>query len=242
MERKRDSPSIILEAICWIALMGAEFFFLLSYLPWELLWVFLILTLLVSAFALFRRLLWRQKLILRTAGMLLAVFSLTTGWFCFSDASQVVGELWFTEDLAHYERLAGGPFSGKDSEMDFFPYPIPEYASETKFHYNPQILQGGSEFSLEFRAPREEAKRWETFFKEQADYPGSYLDQGVTASDMAKLMKQPQEFKIYVLYARTQVEGDNPSLDNLRFWNHGELKLGAVNHNTGRVYFYQSVW
>ena len=110
MEKKRDWVAVLWEAICWIALIGAEFFFFFSFLPWKFLWIFLFQTLFVLAFALARRKLSRKKFFLRIAGAILAAFTLATGWICFSDASLAFGNLWCTEDLAHYDHLKGGPF------------------------------------------------------------------------------------------------------------------------------------
>lgn len=241
MEKKRDWAAILLEAICWIALMGAEFFFLFSFLSWKFLWVFLALTLLILLFAVGRRKLWRKKVFLRISGLILALVSLATGWVCFSDASQAFDNLWFTEELSHYDHLNGSPFHTEENERDIFPYPIPEYASEIKFHYNPQILQGGMILSLSFCAPQEEVEKWEAFFKEKADYPGSYLNQGLTAHDMTISLRFPSEYKTYVIYAQYPLGGDNPPLDGYP-WNHGQIYYGAINPVTNRVYFYESSW
>lgn len=242
MEKKRDWVAVLLEAICWIALMGAEFFFLFSFLPWKFLWAFLILTVLILLFALGRRILWRQKVFLRISGIVLAVLSLVTGWVCFSDASQAFDNLWWTEDLSHYEHLKGGPFPSEKSEQDIFPYPIPEYASEIKFRYNPKFMQAGSVFSLEFRAPREEVEKWESFFQGKADYPGSYLDQGLTANDMAALLGYSAEYRVYVIYAEDSLGEDNFVSENILTQYHGKIYYGAVNYDTDRVYFYESDW
>lgn len=246
MEKKRDKVAVLLETICWIALMGAEFFFLFSFLPWNFLWVFLILTLMTLLFAVGRRKLSERKVFLRVFGIVLAVFSAMTGWICFEDASQAAQNLWWTEDPAHYERLRGIPFSASESRLDFFPYSIPEYATEIKFRSNPRVLQGGSVFSLEFCAPREEVEKWEKIFKEKADYPGSYLNQGLTASDMAASIGYSREFSAYVIYAGYQHAGcqpaNNPPVNKFSAWNHGKIYYGAVNFDTNRVYFYESVW
>ncbi len=241
-EKKRDWVAVLLETICWIALMGAEFFFLFSFLPWKLLWVFLTLTLLILVFALGRRKLSKRKIFLRITGVILAAFSLVTGWGCFSNASQAFSNLWCTEDLAHYNHLKGGPFPTEESKWDIFPYPIPEYASEIKFQHSPHIMQGGSILSLEFRAPREEIEKWEAFFKEKADYPGSYLDQGLTAKDMAALLGYSAEFKVYVIYAKDSLGEDNPVSENILTQNHGKIYYGAVNYDTEQVFFYKSSW
>lgn len=241
MEKKRDWVAVLWEAICWIALIGAEFFFFFSFLPWKFLWIFLFQTLFVLAFALARRKLSRKKFFLRIAGAILAAFTLATGWICFSDASLAFGNLWCTEDLAHYDHLKGGPFPTEESKWDIFPYPIPEYASEIKFQHSPHILQGGSILSLEFRAPRKEIEKWESFFKEKADYPGSYLNQGLTAHDMTISLRFPSEYKTYVTYAQYPLGGDNPPLDGYP-WNHGQIYYGAINPVTNRVYFYESNW
>lgn len=242
MEKKRDRAALVLEVVCWIALLGAEFFFLLSFLPWKFLWVFLFLTLLILAFAICRRALWKQKIFLRITGAVLAVLSLTTGWVCFSDAAQAAGDIWWTDDLADYDHLEGYPFPGSKDERDIFPYPIPEYASETKFHYNVPFLQGGMIEDLSFCVPPEYVETWEAFFQEKADYPGSYLDQGLTAHDMTDKLGFPSEYKTYVIYAGNSLDGDNPSLDHYPGWNHGEVCYGAINTRTNRVYFYESDW
>lgn len=242
MKEKRDGIARFLEVLCWFFLLVAEFFFLFSFLPWKFFWTFLILTLLILLFALGRRRLSRQKVFLRVSGIILVMLSLSVSWVCFEEASQAVNNLWYTEDLSHYERVRGLPFSTKESRLNFFPYSIPEYASEIKFHSNPHIMQGGSIFSLEFCAPREEVKKWEAVFKEKADYPGSYLAQGLTASDITALIGYPKEFRTYVIYAEDQMGNHNPSLENILTQNHGKIYYGAVNFDANRVYFYKSIW
>ncbi len=245
MEKKRDWVAILLEAVCWIALMGADFFFILSFIPRKFFWVFLVMTLLILLYALGRRKLWRKKVFLRISGFFLALVSLVTCWVCFSESSQAFESLWDlwegTEDLSYYDELKGGSFSTSENERDIFPYPIPEYASEIKFHYSPQVLQGGRVLSLSFCAPQEEVGKWEAFFKEKADYPGSYLDQGLTAHDMTISLGFPSEFKTYVIYAQYPLGSDNPPLDGYP-WNHGQIYYGAINPVTNRVYFYKSSW
>lgn len=244
MEKRRDWVAILLETICWIALMGAEFFFILSFLPRKFLWVFVVLTLLILLYALSRRKLWRKKVFLRISGFVLALISLVTGWFCFSESSQAFDALWDlwegTEDLSYYDHFDSS-VSTSENEWDIFPHPIPEYASEIKFYYTPQILQGGRVLSLSFCAPQEEVEKWEAFFKVTADYPGSYLDQGLTAHDLTILLGFHSEYKTYVIYAKSQLGDDNPPLDGYP-WNHGQIYYGAINPDTNRVYFYESNW
>lgn len=245
MEQRRDFLAALLAVFCWLALLAAEFFYVWGYLPWEFCWSFLLLTALLLAFSVVRRKLPRAKAALRITGLVLAAVTFLTASVCYTDAAEAAKDFWWTEDLSHYERLRGLPVLDeifrKEDKLNFFPYTIPDYAGDVKFHYHPQFLQGGSKETLEFTAPPEKVSEWETVFKEKADYPGSYLNQGLTANDTAFLLRYPREFRVYVIYAGYPQGGDNPPLDNYP-WNHGDLYFGAVDYETNRVYFYKTNW
>ena len=246
MEQKRDFLAALLAVFCWLALLAAEFFYVWGYLPWEFCWSFLLLTVLLLAFSVVRRKLPEKKAFLRIAGLVLAAVTFLTASVCYTDAAEAAKDLWWTDDLSHYERLRGLPVLDgtfrKEDKLNFFPYTIPDYAGDVKFHYHPQIMQGGGVSSLEFTAPPEKVSEWEAVFREKEDYPGSYLDQGIDFEQMNLWLGCSQEFRVYVIYAKSQLDEENPPLDHLHFWNHGHLYLGAVNYETNRVYFYKTNW
>ena len=242
MEKKRDWLALILEIVCWLAMLFGAFFFFLSYLPLQYQWVFPVLAVLTALFEAARRKLLEHKAVLRIVGLLLTVLTLSVGFFCFQYGAEAARNFWWTEDISHYERVRGSATTFEQSKKYFFPLTIPDYAEDVKFHYNPQILQGGEIFSLEFTASPERLREWEAYFKEEADYPGSYLDQGFDSRQMAKWVRPYTDCRVYVIYARTQWDGDNPSLEHFQAWNHGYICYGAVDPDAARVYFYESNW
>ena len=242
MGKKRDWLALILEIVCWLALLSGAFFFFLSYLPLRYQWVFPVLAVLTAAFEVARQKLLGHKAILRVIGLILAVLTLSIGFFCFQHGAEAARNFFETEDISHYERVRGSSTAPEQSKQYFFPLTIPDYAEDIKFHYNPQILQGGKIFSLEFTASPEKVKEWEAVFEEAANYPGSYLDQGIDFDQMAGWLGYSRDLRIYVVYAGTQWDGDNPSLEHFQAWNHGRISFGAINPDTNRVYFFLSNW
>lgn len=248
MEKKRDIISLLLEIVCWLALLGGGFFFLLSFLPWSFLWVFSILAVLLVAFEIARWKVLDHKAVLRVVGLILMVLTIGTSVFCFQGAAEPFHDKYLqTEDLSRYERLRGHPvldkIFGKDSNWEFIPYSIPDYASDVKFYHFPSVLQAHGEFSLEFTAPPEKVREWETLFEEKADYPGSYLDQGIGINQIADWLGVSHDCRVYVIYAEGQEGEENPpSLEHFQDWDHCKLYYGAVDPEENRVHFYRTYW
>ena len=245
MEQRRDFLAALLAVFCWLALLAAEFFYVWGYLPWEFCWSFLFLTVLLLAFSVVRRKLPRAKAALRITGLVLAAVTFLTASVCYTDASETFLDLW-TEDISRYERLRGHPILDqimmRDDRLNFFPYSVPDYASDVKFLYTPEVSESVGIFSLEFTAPPEKVSEWEAVFKEKADYPGSYLDQGIDLDQMADWLGCYPEFRVYMIYAVRGEADENPPLEQVRKWEDGKLYLGAVDYETNRVYFYKTNW
>ena len=242
MEKKRDWLALLLEIVCWLALAGGAFFFFLSYLPLQYQWVFPILAVLTAAFEVARRKLLGHKAVLRVMGLLLTALTVSVGFFCFQHGTEAAKNFWETEDISHYERVRGYSTTPERSKKYFFPLTIPDYAEDVEFHYNPQILQGGEIFSLEFTCSPEKVKEWEDYFREEADYPGSYLDQGFDGYQMAKWVRPYSDCRVYVIYARAQGGEELPPLEHFQAWNHGHVYYGAIIPETNRVLFYMENW
>ena len=131
-------------------------------------------------------------------------------------------------------------FENHTGYVDHFPEMIPFKASNIKFYYRPQFLQGGMEFQLKMFLPKEDIEF----------YRNKYSNTCIKILDTNDI-EALNEFGIFTVgnYVSDKSILPDSSLyliknrqDVYYSWNHGAVAFVAVNEISNYILFQTEIW
>ncbi|MDL2220513.1 hypothetical protein LJC55_02480 [Eubacteriales bacterium OttesenSCG-928-N14] len=145
------------------------------------------------------------------------------------------------QDVSQYRHVMRASGYPNDEHISFFPPEIPEDATDVVFHYNPAFLQGGEFFLIKFKTNEQDIMAYQKQFSAQAQCYGSKRQLAEQNSEVyipsfSRVGYQndlPEDFIIYILYSKPYSSNN---------WNHGTLRLVAINAKHSEIIFYAGSW
>ena len=141
-------------------------------------------------------------------------------------------------DIKEYDRMLA--FEKYTGYVDHFPEIIPFRASNIKFYYRPQVLQGGMEFQLKMFLPKENIEF----------YRNKYSNNCIKILDTNDI-KSLNEFGIFTVGNYVSDKSILPDYtlyliknrqDMYNSWNHGAVAFIAISNNNNYLLFQTEIW